>query len=144
MWIDIAQTEMKKTSHARENDCMQHIGANIYFWGEAVEKQKQHHDDAPRTDRCHSDEKACDQSDQCHPNERFHRGRRMMRNLLLDLSLEQQKHGDHDEENAYCDLDEVVYAIAVKRANVGEKAASANRTGNAANCQRDYGFAPHG
>ena len=52
MDIDIViDLEVKKTGYASEQQCMDNVGAHHNLWLKTVKQQKEHHDDAARSDR---------------------------------------------------------------------------------------------
>src|SRR5437764_1940264 len=128
---------MKKAGNASKDYGMHDVGTHHYFGWVTVEEQKQHHDDAARAYRSHSDKKACHQTDDHHAGKRFGRGA-PVGYAILDSALQKQQRGNKNKEQANCRLDEVVDTISVHDAQMLQQAHAQNRTGSTAKGKRKH------
>ena len=86
--IDIPQSPVEQAGYTGQDYGVNDIGPHHDLGREAVEQQQKHHDNASRSHRGHTYEKACQETDRRHPHERVQRWR-SMGDVLLNLALKQ-------------------------------------------------------
>src|ERR1700734_1372794 len=120
MHIDIVHTKMQETGYAREDEGVNNIRAHHDLRLKTVKQQKHHHDNAAGTDGSDANQKSSHQTNDAHPDERFH-SRRAYCDVVLDFFLKEQESGNANQQNSDRNGDEVIYSITINVSQMNQE-----------------------